>query len=31
MEKFKASENNYGDIVIYFTPTKEQKQYRDQF
>ncbi len=30
MEKIKASENNYGDIVIYFTPTKEQKQYIDQ-
>ncbi len=28
--KIKASENNYGDIVIYFTPTKEQKQYIDQ-
>ncbi len=29
MEKLKLR-NNYGDIVIYFTPTKEQKQYIDQ-
>ncbi len=28
--KIKASENNYGDIVIYFTSNQRQTQYIDQ-